>query len=203
MCETLEKYEELGMDGEIDAKLMLPLKSWQMPIFGGIFNIVEFIVSFGRVNEKLGIEFPTSKQVVGFFKNLLLPFLSLRSIYSSIDMKGNQTVVNLLLTGAYAICHFGWIALFACGTINYGFIAFGWSAFFLNAFILASLRMTIRGKLGISGNIVGDFIAGSFLYPQALLQMELQLDYEDYDLGGDEPHQKSDASVPPNHAHKA
>ena len=76
-------------------------------------------------------------------------------------MKGKNTAGNVLLTGAYAMCHIGWIALFICGTINYGFVAFGWSVFFLNACILTSLRMHVRGKLGISGNFVGDFVAGS------------------------------------------
>jgi len=161
MCTTLEDLEKLGIDGNIDAELMLPKKSWQMPIFGGIFDIIEFIVSFGRVNKELGLELPTRKHIMGFFKNLLVPFLPLYSIFSSIDMKGNHAAVNRLQTGVYALCHCGWIALFACGTINYGFVAFAWSAFFLNACILTSLRMTVRGKLGISGNIVGDFIAGS------------------------------------------
>lgn len=204
MCATLEKYEELGMEEKIDAKLMLPKKSWQMPMFGGIFNLVEFIVSFGRVNQELGIEFPARNQIVGFFKNLILPFLPLYSIYSSLDLKGNHTTVNLLATGAYSLCHFGWIALFACGTINYGFIAFGWSAFFLNACILTSLRMTVRGKLGIGGNIAGDFISGSFLYPQALLQMELQLAHENYGFGEDSFHEQNDDAVPLyKHGHDA
>mmetsp|Transcript_5028 Transcript_5028/g.10975 ORF Transcript_5028/g.10975 Transcript_5028/m.10975 type:complete len:833 (+) Transcript_5028:111-2609(+) len=201
MCEKLEQLEELGATGIIDAKLLLPKKTWEMPIFGGIFNIVEFIVSFGMVNKQLGIEFPTSKQVVGFFKNLLLPFLPLYSICSSIDMKGENARANMLLTVAYALCHVGWIALFICGTINYGFVAFGWSAFFLNACILTSVRMHVRGKLGIVGNFVGDFIAGSFLYPQALLQIELQLEHEDYSFGDGNPSEENEDVTVPLHKH--
>jgi len=176
MCATLEKHED---NDTMDAKFLLPKKSWQMPIFGGIFDIVEFVVSFGRVKKELGIKFPTSLQIIGFFINIFAPFIPLYKIYSSIDIKGNNGITNMSLTAVYTLCHFGWIALFICGTINYGFVVFGWSAFLLNALMLTFLRMNVRGKLGIGGNIVGDFVAGSFLYPQALLQMVLQLAHED------------------------
>jgi hypothetical protein len=79
------------------------------------------------------------------------------------------------MTAIYASLHFLWIALFACGKINYGFVAFAWTVFFINACILISVRLEVRTKLGISGNIVGDFVACSFMYPQGLLQMEKQL----------------------------
>ena len=116
------------------------------PIFGGIFNIMEFIVSFGKVHKGLGIEFPTSQHTRGFIKNLFLPFISLRSIYSTMDLKGKHKKIYLALTAAYTACFFAWIALFVCGVINYGFIAFGWTAFFLNACILTSLRMDVRSS---------------------------------------------------------
>lgn len=203
LCATLEEHDNEGI---LDPKLLLPKKTWQMPVFGGTFNLMEFIVSFGRVNKELGIEFPSSRQLLGFLKNLLVPFVALYSIYSTVDLKGKHTKVNALLTGAYALCHFVWIALFVCGTINHGFVAFGWSAFFLNACILTSLRMDVRGKLGIGGNIFGDFVAGSFLYPQALLQMELQL-AEDNDHEVDEVKEKDEielvGSLPHKHDYQA
>lgn len=177
MCQILEDHE----DGRnVDLKLLLPKKTWQMPIFGGIFNIVEFIVSFGKVHKGLGIEFPTSQQTRGFIKNLFLPFISLHSIYSTLDLKGKHKKANLAIAAAYFTCFLGWIALFICGVINYGFIAFGWTAFFLNACILTSLRMDVRSKMGVGGNIFGDFVASSFLYPQALLQMEMELEHAEY-----------------------
>lgn len=179
LCETLEEHGQQSKT--MDPKLLLPKKTWEMPVFGGIFNIIEFIVSFGCVKKELGIEFPTGRHLLGFVKNLFVPFMAVHAIYSAMDIRGRHSKVNALVAATYALLHFSWIALFACGTINYGFIAFGWSAFFLNACIMTSLRMDFRGKLGIGGNFAGDFIAGSFLFPQALLQMELQL-AEDKDL---------------------
>lgn len=172
MCLALEEHES-GQD--MDPALLLPKKTWEMPVFGGIFDIFEFMFSFGKVHKGLGVSFPTRKHFVGFAKNLVAPFLSLRSTYSAIDLKDQHKVSNILATASYTACHCAWIALFICSTINDGFVAFAWSAFFINACILTYLRADFRGKYGIGGNIVGDFIASSFLYPNALLQMELHL----------------------------
>jgi hypothetical protein len=51
------------------------------------------------------------------------------------------------MTAIYASLHFLWIALFACGKINYGFVAFAWTVFFINACILISVRLEVRTKL--------------------------------------------------------
>lgn len=153
MCVVLEEHE----DGRnVDEKMLLPKKIWKMPVFGGIFDILEYIVSCGAIHKELGVELPTKQCVVGFVKNLLLPFLSLRSVYDAIDSKDKKKTVNFLTTAAYAILHFTWIALFICGTINHGFVAFGWTAFFLNACILTSLRLDFRGKYGIGGKHIKD-----------------------------------------------
>ena len=49
--------------------------------------------------------------------------------------------------------------------------------------------MDVRSKFGLEGTIVGDFIAASFLYPQALLQMQIQIleDNEAGEEGEDKP----------------
>ena len=91
------------------------------------------------------------------------------------DMKKKHVKWNLFMTAVYAVIHFGWIALFACGAINYGFVAFAWMFFFINSVLLLSVRNEFRMKLGISGNLVGDFVGSSFMYAQCLLQMEKQV----------------------------
>lgn len=181
MCDTLEKHES-GKD--VDPQLLLPTKSktWSFPVFGGIFDIIEFIVSLGKPHKDLEMSMPTTKHVVGFLRCLLIPFISVHSVYSSLDLKNQHKLANTLATIAFTICHFAWIALFVCGIVNHGFVAFAWAAFFTNACILTSVRFDFRSKHGIVGNFVGDFIASSFLYPQALLQMEMKLDQEDESL---------------------
>lgn len=41
-----------------------------MPIFGGIFNVMEYIVSLGQVHDsrkEKGMDLPTKKQLLEFF----------------------------------------------------------------------------------------------------------------------------------------
>jgi choline-glycine betaine transporter len=175
MCQALEQQ---GQEDFHDPKVLLPKKSWTFPIYGGIFNGMESIFSCGRIHpamKEAGIVPPPASDLCVLLKNVLFPFLSVYKIYSGVDMKKQNKKFTLFTTAVYACIHFLWIALFACGSINYGFIAFGWMFFFVNAVLLVGLRSDIRGKLGIGGNLVGDFIAGSFMYPQGLLQMERQL----------------------------
>jgi len=162
--------------------ILLPKKgqSWSMPLFGGIFNIFESIVSLGRVHEsrkEKGMHLPTKEQVIEFFVALFLPFVSLYKIYTStiIDPKQKDKTTNILMTAVYATCYIGWIVLFCYGSINHGFVAFAWSLFFIYVGILTALRMNFRGNLGIRGNVVGDFVASSLFYPQALAQMVIEL----------------------------
>lgn len=175
MCVTLERE---GQDQSHDAKMILPKKNWEMPLVGGVFNVLEWLCAFGRIHPSLkasGIDLPSIEDVGDFVKSALVPFVTLYSIYTAMDTKGQHATVNKLLTAIYAAFHLGWIVLFSFGTYNYGFVAFAWSMFFINACILTSVRSHVRGKFGLQGNIVGDFTAGSFLYPQALVQMETQI----------------------------
>merc|ERR1712176_1271807 len=177
MCNTLEKNQHLDKP---HPDILMPEKTWKMSVFGGVLNIFEFILSLGSVHEsrkEKGMDLPTMEEVTEFLKALFLPFVPLYKIYSSvvIDPKHKHKCTNLLATATYATCFLGWVALFSCGVINHGFVALAWSLFFVNGCILTSLRMDFRGRLGIGGNIVGDFVSSSFFYPQALAQMAIEL----------------------------
>jgi hypothetical protein len=178
MCKAIE--EENNPDYP-HPDLLLPKKSWKMPVFGGIFNIFEFILSFGRVHEarkEKGMDLPTGLQTMEFFKALFLPFVSMYKIYNSsvINPKQKLKIGNLMATAVYTICFIGWVALFVCGLINNGFVALAWSIFFVNGIILTTLRIQFRERLGIRGNVIGDFCFSSFFYPQILAQMVVELD---------------------------
>lgn len=180
MCQVIES-EQLDDSGIVDADIMLPEKTWSLPVFGGIFNIFEFMVSLGNVHparKSKGMDLPSQEHVVGFFKNLFLPFVTLHSIYSTVDTKNQHVRTNAISTFFYFALFLAMIALFVCGVINHGFVALGWACFFTNACILTSLRLHVREKLAIRGNIIWDFLASSFFYPQVLTQMDLQLKEE-------------------------
>eukprot|EP00979_Chaetoceros_neogracilis_P008315 scaffold1853_cov287-Chaetoceros_neogracile.AAC.17 len=183
MCQAIEKSQNSTGPKLNDPSVLLPKKTWNMPVFGGILNIFEFIFSFGFVHpsrKENGMGFPTGAQSVEFVKGLLLPFMSLHAIYTAMDTKRNHRLSILLTTISYGVVFLAMIGLFICGVISNGFIAFGWTAFLLNACILTSLRVSVRERLAIRGNIVADFLVSSFLYPQALAQMVLELkEHED------------------------
>jgi len=183
MCKSLEKEQNPGMS---DPKTLLPKdgQSWGMPLFGGVFNIFESIFSLyffvNKSRKEKGMHLPTMNHLSGFFTALLLPFIPLYNVYSSavIDPKQKNNMINIFLTAVYASCYIGWVVLFCLGAINHGFAALGWSLFVSNACILTALRMDFRNTLGIRGNVFGDLIASTILYPQALSQMASELTSE-------------------------
>jgi len=182
MCKAIENEQN---PDEPDPKILLPqeVESWSMPIFGGIFNIFETIFSVGFVHEsrkEKGMHLPTMNQMKEFFVALLLPFVSVYRIHTSaiMDPKQRNKVSNILVSVAYAVSYIGWIILFCFGVVNYGFVALGWLLFVINTLLMMKLRMKFRNTLGIRGNVAGDFIASSFLYPQGLSQMVIELNSE-------------------------
>lgn len=172
MCNV---YEKQSLAGEHNGKLPAPENtSFKMPVFGGIFNIVEWIASIGKVNEDrvaLGMDLPTSLQVKEFFIGLLLPFYSL---FRAMDGLGYSSKKNILLTFTYFSMYVMWIVFFALTGTNIGYAAFGWSCFFINACILTYVRAQVRKRFSLDGNVVADFFAGSFLYPQAFCQIMVE-----------------------------
>jgi len=183
MCNTIEKEQN---SDNLHPSTLLPTKkqSWSMPLFGGIFNIFESIFSLfifeNESRKEKGMHTPTLYQVSRFFIALVVPFVPLYTIFDSdvMNPKKKKMLTNMFTTTVYGSCFIGWIVLFCFGVVNNGFVALGWTLFFTNACILTALRMQFRDTLGISGNVVGDFIASSFLYPQALSQMAMELESE-------------------------
>jgi Cys-rich protein (TIGR01571 family) len=172
MCKVSKKQ---SLAGEHNGKLPAPEEtSFKMPVFGGVFNIVEWIVSLGRVNEDrvaLGMDLPTSLQVKEFFVGLLLPFYSL---FRAMNGLGYTAKKNILLTFTYFSMFVMWIVFFALTSTNIGYAAFGWSCFFINACILTYVRSQVRQRFSLDGNVFSDFLAGSFLYPQGLCQIMVE-----------------------------
>jgi len=180
MCKVIEREQNKDRP---HPNALLPKKgqAWSMPLYGGIFNIFEFIFSLGNVHEsrkEKGMHLPTKQQATEFFVALFVPFVSIYKIYKSkvVDPKQKYQTTNMLTSAVYATCYVGWIVLFCFGgLVNQGFVALAWSLFFVNAIILCSLRMQFRDHLRIRGNVIGDFVAASFFYPQALAQMVIEL----------------------------
>mmetsp|Transcript_26375 Transcript_26375/g.37012 ORF Transcript_26375/g.37012 Transcript_26375/m.37012 type:complete len:800 (-) Transcript_26375:209-2608(-) len=173
MCEFAKTQDALE-DGNDDDLPEPDADSFSTPLFGGIFNIFEYIFSLGMVHPERvekGMHFPTKDQTVEFFKGLFTPFLSLYQVYTKLGYDPKWTIG---LTGVYTLAHFTWVVFFILGYKNVGFVVLGWTFFFVNTCFQMNARSAVREKYGLAGNAFSDMIASTFLYPQGFCQMVLQ-----------------------------
>jgi BCCT, betaine/carnitine/choline family transporter len=148
---------------------------FETPLYGGMFNIMEFLSSLGRVNKarvELGIHRPTTTHLKEFIKGVFVPFISLHQIISALHPTMSNSL-NIIMVFTYAVSYYGWIAMFFTSWSYPSLEA--WSVTFLviSGAILGKIRSNYRYKYNIRSNIVADFLAGLLLWPQALTQMRL------------------------------
>jgi hypothetical protein len=170
MCEQ----PEANSDSVNEIQEFVVSKGFSMSIFGGIFDVFEYVVSFGNVHEervKRGMDLPTSFQTTQFFVALFLPFVSLRNALNCMNPKDSSKALVLFISGVYALTFAAMITFFVLALKSAVFVALGWTCFFINGCILTSVRKNVREKLNLSGNAFEDFVTSSFSYPQVLVQI--------------------------------
>jgi len=148
------------------------------PVYGGVFNIFEWLLSFGNIDSRHkanGIDSPTSSHWAEFFKALLFPFYSYYVVTSSLDSRSRKTVWTIIQTIVFAALFILWIALFASTNAQPGIKAFAWSAFIAFAIMLTNLRSSVRARYSLEGNVGEDFVSSLVVYPQVLSQMVLHV----------------------------
>eukprot|EP00980_Cylindrotheca_fusiformis_P001230 scaffold331_cov117-Cylindrotheca_fusiformis.AAC.8 len=182
MCQTIVSMCNLAEENDAaDTNLTMEEdykrgRKFQTPIFGGIFNIFENLLSFGCVPKKRAhIASVCAFDVTGFFMAIFCPFIPLYRILSKIKSKPEQVSNNKISTLAYVIFYYLFIGLFASISKSGGFRAFGWSALAICGIILCVVRGTVRGQRNIEGNIVADFIVATLFWPQVLVQLEKEV----------------------------
>jgi BCCT, betaine/carnitine/choline family transporter len=146
-----------------------------VPIYGGVFNILEYVLSWGKVHPtriELGMDQPTRDEMVEFAKGLVLPFVSLFQVLSSSYPQCRK--INAAVVSFYASCYLGWVTLFFAAPTHTGLIGLKWILFIMAGCILAIIRSFFRAKYNLRSNGVGDLVSGIFFWPQVLAQMRLQ-----------------------------
>ena len=175
MCQVCEEQEEAGNH---HGKLPRPEdNSFKMHIFGGVGDIIEYIVSLGNPHEErvaAGIHAPDSLQVKEFIIGLFFPFYSLYRIMQKLDF---APLPLYSLTATYFAFFVMWIVFAALSVENFGYVAFSFTCFFSNACILMYVRAHVRDHFNLDGNVAGDLLAGSFLYMQGLCQMIYEFEH--------------------------
>ena len=149
-------------------------RDFSMPIYGGVFNIVEWIFGCGSVNVhrvENGMDLPSGFQTVEFFKGLFVPVIPLHQVLMAACPKNSKlNLFTVIVCGGF---YCSWVALFcACGAVA-GLIPMAWAIFFCAGTLLTATRGGFRGRCAIRSNVVGDWPSSAFFWPQVFVQMRL------------------------------
>ncbi|KAL3934455.1 MAG: hypothetical protein SGBAC_009834 [Bacillariaceae sp.] len=175
MCKLAEENDKEGTSISLEEDFKRK-RNFVMPIFGGIFNIFERLLSCGMVHEKrTAIAQIESSSISGFFIAILFPFIPLYKIYGMARPKEADAKGNKFWVLAYTIFYYLTVGLFCSIGHSPAFRAIGWSTMAIAATILCVIRCTVRMNNKIEGNVVADFIVSMFLWPQVLVQLEKEL----------------------------
>jgi BCCT, betaine/carnitine/choline family transporter len=143
-----------------------------MPVYGGVLNIVEYLMSWGKVHPSrvaLGMHEPTRFQVVEFMKGLCVPFVSMNQVLASTYPQNPKT--NIFVNTLYTVCYVGWVILLVARVTHPGLISLRWTSFIVAGFILGKVRAGFRARY--NSNIIADMTASIFCWPQVFTQMRL------------------------------
>jgi BCCT, betaine/carnitine/choline family transporter len=146
-----------------------------MPVYGGIFNVMEYLLSLGKVNAarvERGQDRPTHLQLSEFVKGLVLPLVPLSQVLEAAYSQNRKT--NAVVVLSYTVCHYGWIVLGLASSSRPGLAGVAWALFGSAGIILGMIRSGFRSTYNLRSNSVADFMCSLFAWPQVLTQMRLQ-----------------------------
>lgn len=141
MCIRAEKNDKEDHETSLQEEYQRH-KTFAVPIYGGVFNIFEWIVSLGCVHpvRQALMPLPSVKDGIDFVIAILFPFIPLYHLYSRFSPKQSAKRGNLIGAALYGVFHILWIALFASMSVSRGLRGFAWIAFLFNGCILSALR---------------------------------------------------------------
>jgi len=165
---TLSLWRALAAEAD-DANLM----TWKMPLYGGIFDWVEYVSKLCKT------ALPEKKQAVYFLQGLFLPpwlvFTTLRKIR---DDNKQGLIEDALLSVASGITFFFFILMHALQPVEGGLHGIGWTAYIAFTMVVSYTRCVTRVRYNIPGSGLEDFLATLVFYPQVIAQIAVQADEE-------------------------
>ena len=141
MCIRAELNDKEGIETSLQEDFKQQ-KIFSIPIYGGIFNIMERIFSLGHVHcfRQDLMPLPTFNDVMNFLVAIVIPWFPLYQVYRKFSPKASDTRGNVIGSAIYGALHLLWIALIASMRVSRGFRGFAWVVFLFNGCILASFR---------------------------------------------------------------
>jgi BCCT, betaine/carnitine/choline family transporter len=166
----------VSLKGIVESDYQFPDQlEFGMPVYGGVFNVLEYIFSLGAVNTarvEMGMNLPTHFQVVEFFKGIFVPFVSLNQVLTATYPENPKT--NLATTICYAVAYMCWVCVFFASWAYPGLSGLAMTTFLMTGGLLCLIRMGFRSHYNIRSNRIGDWLASTFVWPQVFVQMRLQ-----------------------------
>jgi hypothetical protein len=149
---------------------------WKMPIYGGFFDVIEYVFSLGGL---VGGS-PAASDLKASFVQLLIgffPFVHAQKVLQALDADGKSKIENMALVFVV----FGlWVLWVVAGAIEdnkaEGWFAFANTVFTIMAIVLAYIRGKVRQAKNIEGTMIEDFLCCFILYfnvgPQLWAEVE-------------------------------
>lgn len=153
---------------------------FSMPIYGGIFNMGEYICSLGKVHPQRvakGMDKPLPLHYVGVAMGIFVPFVPLYQVFQGAYPRAG--ISNAVCAAMYGFLYYAWIAFFGASSSYPGLAVWGWTSFVSAAMILMITRLRFRARYNIRSNAFADFWGAAFFWPQVLTQMVQHL--QEYD----------------------
>lgn len=171
LCEAADKTNELTDDTDY---VFPDQPVFSMPVYGGVFNLMEYLMSVGQVNTarvEKQMHRATNDQILEFFKGLVVPFVSLHQILSATYPQNPKT--NALVAGCFGVCFVVGVSLALAAFFYPGFHGLAWTIMLMTGIQLAIIRSGFRSLHNLRSNSLADFTSSMFLWPQVLTQMQL------------------------------
>jgi len=150
-------------------------KHFRVPVYGGIFDCMEWFFSFGAC------AFPALACWCDTCLAAVLPCFKLSQIYDQLAQCdksplccGSTTMYWMGLSVVDLFCQLCWlIPVFY--TVDTGFWGVAWTMYVAHAGLICMVRKHVRNHLKIDGNIAEDFFSSFFAYPMVLYQCEIEI----------------------------
>jgi len=162
-----------GLEQDGKDKNLRP-KSFAVPVFGGVFDVIEVALSLGKA------PMPTMQVIMDTVVSIPLPFLSMFRILNMMDanneaadLMGSVKANTLWMTFTTAVS-MGLFIIFQFMQLDdgkQGYWALGWVFYVVFCSTIASVRYRLRNFRDIQGNYIEDFFSTLFMYPCVLMQM--------------------------------
>jgi len=162
-----------------DMKPVNKRTDWTMPLYGGIFDVIEVVLSGGCA------PMPPVSFIVYFVLGLFVPPLMLNRAMLGVSAKGEaeSKVVQMMTTAASAVFLVLFVLFHVMEVAFSGFFGYAWFCYVAFAILVAVQRHGVRQAYKIEGSGPEDFFVSLLLYPQVLAQMVVQLQEVPVDSG--------------------